>query len=591
MSWRTSSLGYGAGMLAAFALASVCAGCSSAGPKQEPWPRLTRVLPRLGPSEFVQLDEETRPAVMLRPGEIRRCRMRVSAGSRLHFSWGIPKQAPSEGWLMLKVRVGGQTVYRRKVSAQRRDHWWQGVATLPESGYLDLEFEGAPVRRDGSPVARMPDSSVPWLALGSPRLYSAGERRARRVLVWISQDTVRADHLSAYGYARKTSPTLERLAAGSVLFENGVAAASWTLPSLAAQMTSRLPSRHGATLQDVGRDTSKPTIFEVLAGQGFAVFGVTGNHFVSAAFSLAQGFDALWYTALRADDVNRLAVSALDEWDGGDLALFVHYMDPHFGYNPPAPFHTMFTDPNYAGTQQGHDFGHLTRADEADVEQVKALYDGEIAFTDQEIQRLLDALRERVPADRLVLVYSADHGDEFLDHGHWGHGRQLYQELIHVPFAIRTPDCTPRRVKQVVSLIDLAPTVLDVLGIASPPTFEGRSLAPGLQGGPVAERPVEAETELTRDGTQRLAIRDGRLKYLLAVPRAGAPLRVLSEELYDLRDDPAEQRNLMPSPQAVAFRKAALAYLESSRAQASAPNAVHLDAEAREKLKALGYIE
>jgi arylsulfatase A-like enzyme len=542
--------------------------------------------------EFVQLDEDTRPAVMLHAGEVRRCRAQIEAGSRLRFCFGAGKDAPSDGWLMLKVRADGQEVYRRKVSAQRKDHWWPGSATLPRAGVVTLEFEAAPVRRDGSPVRVKPEAGEPWIALGSPRVYSGGERRARRLLVWISQDTVRADHLSAYGYPRRTSPVLEGLARDSVLFENGMAAASWTLPSLTAQMTSRLPLRHGATLQNVGRDTSKRTLFEVLADQGFTVLGVTGNHFVSAAFSLAQGFDALRYTALRADDVNRLAFSALEEWDGGDLALFVHYMDPHFGYNPPAPFHRMFTDPGYKGKQQGYDFGHLTRAsDPADVEQVKALYDGEVAFTDQQIGRLLEALGARAPGDDVVLVYSADHGDEFLDHDHWGHGRQLYQELVHVPFAIRAPGCRPRRVKELVSLIDLAPTVLDSFGIQAPSSFEGKSLASALRGAAVAERPAQSETELTRDGTLRVALRDGQTKYLLAVPRVGEATRVLSEELYDLREDPGEQKNLAPSPRAEPLRRAALAYIQRARAEAAAPNPAHLDAEAQEKLKALGYIE
>jgi len=190
-----------------------------------------------------------------------------------------------------------------------------------------------------------------------------------------------------------------------------------------------------------------------------------------------------------------------------------------------------------------------------------------------------------------VVVYSADHGDEFLDHGHWGHGRQLYEELVHVPFAVRAPGCRPRRVKEVVSLLDLAPTVLGAFGIAPPASFEGRSLAAALKGAAVAEQPVRSETELTRDGTHRLAIRDGPLKYLLAVPRRGEAVRVIQEELYDLRDDPAEQRNLAPSPRAEPLRRAALAYLESARHEASTPNPAHLDSEAREKLKALGYVE
>jgi arylsulfatase A-like enzyme len=567
--------------------AGACTGKKSVPARAEP--RLTRLLPALGPVEFIQFDEETRPATRLYAGEVRRCRLEVPAGARLHFSFGIPKEAPAGRWLLFRVRADGQEIYRDRISGQRRDHWFHAEATLPRGGFVSLEFEGTWGAKDvPAPGAKR----EPELALGSPRLYAPGERSAPRLLVWVSQDTVRADHLSAYGYPRRTSPTLESLAADAVLFENGVSAASWTLPSMASQMTSRLPTRHGATLQDIGRDLSKRTVFEVLADEGFTVLGVTGNKFVSAAFSTAQGFDALWYTALRADDVNRLALSLLEEWEGGDLAVFVHYMDPHFGYDPPSPFHRMFADPAYRGTQKGFGFGSLTRErNPADVDQVIALYDGELAFADSQIRRFLDALPEQAPARDVVLVYSADHGEEFLEHGHWGHGRHLHQDQVHVPFVIGAPGARARRVKDPVSLVDVAPTVLDAFGITAPESFEGRSLMPVLEGGPIPARPLLSETELTRDGTHRVAIREGSVKYLLAVPRRGEPLRVVSEELYRLDQDPREQRNLAPSPEAERLRRAALAYLERARAEAAPPNPAVLTPEALEKLKALGYIE
>src|SRR5262249_44257380 len=157
----------------------------------------------------------------------------------------------------------------------------------------------------------------------------------RRVLVWISQDALRADHLGPWGYtARPTSPRLDERAPTQVVFDQAISTAPWTLPSLASQFTSRHPSTHGAIEPELAIGADSRTVFGSLAAEGFTVLGVTGNVFVSAEYGLQRGFDALWYREARGPAVNDVVREALEEAPAGDLALFVHYIDPHAPYAP-----------------------------------------------------------------------------------------------------------------------------------------------------------------------------------------------------------------------------------------------------------------
>jgi arylsulfatase A-like enzyme len=530
-----------------------------------------RLLPVLGkPAVRRSLAGETRPSVTLRPGEPLACTVPVKPGSRLYVSFGFLPGAPDQGQVRFKALANGQEIYAREVST-RRKRWLTAVVPVGVAGAVRLEFRAE--------YTGPPGTTPEWIALGSPRLEGPPPKPVRRILVWISQDTVRADHLGAYGYARATSPAFDRLASQCVVFDRAVSAASWTLPALASQFTSRYPSFHGAVM-DSPRDTRFPTVFDLLAAQGFTVLGVTGNTFVSEDFALASGFDALYYTDGKAKRVNRLAIEALDEAGASDLALFVHYMDPHAPYRPPPPFDRLF-EPTNDGSHR--------RRNLANLEHYKAIYDGEIAYTDQMIGALLEELRSRGLLETAVIVYSADHGEEFLDHGGWAHAHTLYEELVHVPFAIRVPGVAPRRVGSVVSLVDLAPTALRALGVSSPPTFQGRDLSPLFSGKSLSEIPIFAETERTLDGTHRVAARKGSMKYILATSRNGVPGTILSEELYDVAADPREKKPLAASAIPTALRSEVQEFLASGRAQVSTGLA-RLSPETQEQLRALGYI-
>jgi arylsulfatase A-like enzyme len=358
---------------------------------------------------------------------------------------------------------------------------------------------------------------------------------------------------------------------------------------MASQFTSRYPSFHAAVGAARRRDARHPTLFSILADAGFTVLGVTGNRFLSDEFGMAAGFDALWCSEGGAEELNRIALAALSEWRGGDLALFIHYRDPHFPYAPPPP-HDAF-DAGYAGPADGTNFERFGPEHAADVAHVRALYDGEVAYNDRQIGALLAALEQRGLLRDALLAYTSDHGEEFLDHGGWTHSRTLYQELLHVPLLLKLPRGQARRVAEPVSLVDLAPTVLDAFGITAPAAFQGRSLLAMAGGQQPQPRLVFAETQHGLDKRDRVAVRDGRLKYVLVMPRAPEPPRVLAEELFDLATDPREQRGLPASSGQPRLRAEALGFVERAQAEPSVSEAPQLSAETLQRLRALGYIE
>lgn len=557
-------MGQGSRALLAASLAGLVA-CTAPTPAHAP-ERLTRLLPALGAPEFVTLDADTRPAIRLGPGEKKWCAFTAGPGSRLAFSIGMLPGGPRSGVVEFQVRVDGRELLRDKVPASRV-RWWNRSVPIETTGEARVEFEANQA-----------------LALAAPRVIPARTRRPR-VLIWISQDTLRADHLESYGYGRDTAPNFERLAKAWTFFEQGVAAASWTLPSLASQLTSRYPSFHGATNHLLAADERFPTLFQTLATQGFAVAGVTGNPFVSAGHGLARGFDSLVYTGLRADVVSRLAEHCAEQWGGGDLALFVHYMDPHSPYYPPPPFDQRF-GVKYSGRVDGYNYQSAARTD-ADREHVRALYDGEIAYTDGEIAGLLEALAAKQVMAGAVLAYTADHGEELFERGAWGHAHTLYEELIHVPFALRVPGAAGRRVAEPVSLVDLAPTLLDAFGIAAPASYQGRSLLALVRGGTLP--PVSLFSETARNTVQhQVAVRDGRWKYVAVFKEGGAVRRLEREQLFDLEADPQEKspvgRDLIP------FRGEVEAFLARSRTAGAEHRVAPLRPEDEERLRALGYV-
>lgn len=562
----------------AIVLALVSAwGCRGARPAPPSMQRLD-----LGAPELVSFEGETRAAVRLRPGETRRVRVEAAPGSRMVLALG---GGPVPGQVALRITAGGKLL--EQVQAAANGRWHARALAMADGGSLDLELEAHFIQgRRARTEDPLPDDAR--IAVAIPRIY-AGDAAPGRVLVWISQDTLRADHLTPYGHARPTSPFFGELAAQGTLFENAVSAAPWTLPSLASQFTSRFPAFHGALLHDLATD--QPSLFETLSAAGFTVLGGTGNFLVSSRNGLARGMDALVYHKGRGLELRDRFQGFLDEYQGGDLAVFFHLMEPHLPYDPPAPWNLEF-DPDYPGKVEGINSFPLTykTISERDRQHLMALYDGEIRTADEQIRDLFTALGKRRLLERAVIAYSADHGEEFRDHGGWRHGATVYQELLHVPLLVKVPGIAPRRVSQAVSLVDLAPTLLEALGLAIPPSFQGRSLAPLQRGETLPDRPVYAETILTPKKEHVFSVELGRLKYITRGPREDPLAPLLEEQLFDLAKDPAETKSL-PLDGAERLRALRKAYFTRAAAEARPPIPAALDAEGIERLKAWGYIQ
>ena len=316
-------------------------------------------------------------------------------------------------------------------------------------------------------------------------------------LVLIGVDTLRPDHLGCYGYDRATSPNTDRLAGEGVLFENVVSQAPWTLPSFATVFTSLYPDQHGAFEVRKSLGTTFPTLGELLREEGYVTGAVINAPYLKPKFKVDRGFDTYMPPTGRiAPGTTIEALRWIDKNRDRPFFMFVHYFDPHLPYSPPAPYDTLF-DPDYTGPLdrwsfdlsqfpdvKTTDFEAMRTLGPADWDHIRALYDGEIAFTDEAVGRLLEGLKERGLAKNTLIVFLSDHGEEFFEHEGFEHGHTLYDELLRVPLIFSLPGRLPEgvRVSRQVRLVDIAPTIMDLLGLRPDPDFEGVSLKSLLTG-------------------------------------------------------------------------------------------------------------
>jgi len=345
-------------------------------------------------------------------------------------------------------------------------------------------------------------------------------------LLFITVDTLRADHLGFHGYPLPTSPRLDRFASESVVFENADAQSSWTLASLASLMTSRWVGELGIRDFRSHLPNSVTTFAEILKETGYETAAV-GSHLVFLAkYGLRQGIsDFDDELVLRDFGRSHRAISSKQVSDKGiawmaarteserPWFLWLHYFDPHIPYQEHSSFSKAF------GTSQ------------------MGRYDGEIAFTDAQIGRVLK--RSRDSNRPLITVFTADHGEEFSDHGQKSHGHTLYQELIHVPLVIQAPGLVPARIAERVRLVDVMPTLFELLELRSdllPESTVGQSLLPLLRGEEFEPRPSLSELRFNKK-TDVDAITRGRWK--LIVPRTTD-----IPELYDLSGNGQELKNM-----------------------------------------------
>lgn len=465
----------------------------------------------------------------------------------------------------------------------------------PGPGGLERASLRAPVLRPADPP--------PSQEAAAERAETIGPFRAPNVILYLI-DTLRPDHLEAYGSEAPGSPALASFAREAVVFEDVTAQSSWTRSAMASVFTGRLPFYHGAYGRQGMLAEDVDTMAEILSSRGYrsAAFVTNGN--VSGELGFDQGFEHYRYlpedpdTASfhqLSDALNREVFAWLDAEERGEpLFLYVHATDPHAPYTPPERFRRRYApnaDPATGRLDLTTELFLTSRPVEESVRrELVALYDAEIASNGHRFGAFLDGLRERgLYRDSLIVVLS-DHGEEFYEHGGWGHGTTAFAEQVRVPLLLRLPEARAggRRVAQPVRQIDLLPTLLGLLD--EPPPHEGlpgRDLRPAIAGGELP--PAPALSVLMRgDGSPRaesVALGGWKLVRVYDGPRAGV------EFLGDRRRDPGDTQNLAGDYPMVLRRLSWL--LERARGASFREPAqeAELDAATKRRLEALGYVQ
>ena len=400
-----------------------------------------------------------------------------------------------------------------------------------------------------------------------------GLKPVTRAIV-VTCDTTRADRLGCYGYADAVTPTLDALAAEGVLFEQAVSPAPTTLASHSTMFTGLYPQDHGVRYNIYYKlNPAAETLAEGMRAAGFATAAFPSVHVVASQFGLDQGFDT-WIeppkrgaspetglmTGVRlAGEGVDLVLDWIDEHPGEKLFVWLHFYDPHWPYNPPFPFNDQFRDRDY---------------------------DGEIAYADAELGRLIEALRADPAWERTLVVVAGDHGEGLYDHGERWHSLLVYEQTQRVPLIIRAPGGSSHRIRDPVTLADIMPTVLDLSGVDPPGELRGRSLRDALRGHEPPPRDVYFETiagGIAYGWAELFGIRDGRWKLIDSS----------DPELFNLEQDPGETRNLAQSePQRLERMQGWLDELGRPIGGdgAALDASITLDAETEEMLAGLGYV-
>lgn len=471
-----------------------------------------------------------------------------------------------------------------------------------------------PLRRVASP-RRRPPAAVPaalaCLAVLLPGACSRGDQETGplpangRPVILVSIDSLRADFCSAYGHRpagapdQPTTPFMDRVAAEGVRFAQAEAASSWTLPSHVSLLTGMNCVEHGVRNRLFRLSPETETLAARFRRAGYHTAGFYSAPFLHPAWGFGKGFEtyvgaAPYLRSLEAVETmadpnaslgglheashedsrcsERVVDAALDwladpEHRDRPFFLFLHLWDPHYDYLPPPEYAAMFWPEGLQGPREFRGFDRKPWGPEV-LPRLRALYEAEIRYTDDQIARLWARLEEWGLADRAILAITADHGDEFLEHGGRGHQKTLYEEVTRIPMVLRAPDLAPagRVVADPVALYDLAPTLLELAGVPAWEDRAGRSLRPlwtdPAAAGEPEEHGVLMDLYMPR-GSRMWAWRQGDRKFIWDQRRKLG-------QLFDLTGDPGEQEpRWLQSPFADPFSQAGL---EAFRRWEAAPH-------------------
>ncbi|MFC1646002.1 sulfatase [Candidatus Omnitrophota bacterium] len=428
-------------------------------------------------------------------------------------------------------------------------------------------------------------------------------------------DALRVDHLGCYGYKRPTSPFIDTFARSGTLFKNCYAQCSWTAPSVASLFTSLYPSLHGVTTSEYMLPDQVITIAEALRREGYVTYCYLSNPSITRLKNYNQGFDYFddylmkdrmlyavsrnlpifkyvintipglrfqWQDRDSAQIANKRIFSWLDRHKDDNFFMYLHYMEPHDPYSPPYPYNAMF--PYVLGNE---------------VTRLIASYDGEIRFFDDKFKELIWKLKSLGIYDKTLIILTSDHGEGFYEHGAGGHGHTIYEYELKVPFIIKHKDYIPewKEVIMPVRLIDIMPTVLDILDIDYEVAINGRSLYPLLKTPKSDMETKDIYVELVSGVSNEYVIKGlikGDWKYILTESSGLRDVQKLGhDELYNLKYDPRESHNLIDRfPDVLTnIRKEFNRYKEYCSDNAIIPPKVEIDFESVEALRSLGYLQ
>jgi arylsulfatase A-like enzyme len=559
-----------------------------------------------------RLASESRPAFVLLPGErlrfslpflARDAHLRLGAGpfepalaaARAARRRGADSPAAPG---RLQVRAGSFMLAALDLELLALETWQELDCALPD-GVRELELEFAP------------GSGVP-LALGAPRIDAARAGEPRPNLLLISLDTVRADRLGVYGYAGNTTPNLDRLARGGVLCRDASAQGPYTLPTHASILTGQFPSVHGLVGNESRLSAARSTsLAEILARAGYRTRAFTSGGYVNPVFGLDQGFEAFSTTdpirEAGSHYFRRLAqehgedeaarrleqegYAAVERWlrarGAAPFFLFLHTYTVH-DYDTPVRYlrckELGCPHPKVElSTRTPEEAAAFTAEQRAHVQH---LYDAALRYTDERLGALLELMETLNLRQNTWIVVTADHGEEFFEHGQLQHGRTLYQELLRIPLVFAGPGLAAREILRPCMQVDILPTVLARMGFAPPPSIQGVDVLAATW----PERGVWSEVDNAQAHLYALRREDGQKS--IHDPRERA-VRYPREpwEHFDLGQDPAEAQALSRAGLESAREEVqrTRATLEALARALGAAGTGALDDEVRKDLEGLGY--
>jgi arylsulfatase A-like enzyme len=526
----------------------------------------------------------------------------VPKDAKLGFGVGVAGEKPKGAKARVVVTPEGgaaKELFQAELGTSWRDELLDLNAFAGRIARIDLRVEGDV--GTGRAAWSTPALLLPKKALAKP------EKVAKNVVV-VLIDTLRARSLKSFNpSSRVKTPVLDAIAKEGAVLEATQAPENWTKPSTASLLTGLYPATHGAKTDGAMVPKGATLLSESLKEGGFKTASFIANGYVSDKFGFNQGWDH-YTNYIRekkntdAENVFKEAGDWIDKNKDKRFFAYVHTIDPHVPYDAPEQFLSMYKKGEYKGQVAPRKTPELLAEakrvpprvtfNDADKQYLKDLYDGEVSYHDHYLGLFIDRLKKLGLYDDTVFVVTADHGEEFDEHGSWGHGHSVYQELLWIPYLVRLPGVVPAgtRIKQAVSSMSIFPTVLEAVGVKAPNTLEDSSVLGWLRGAAPPAMPV-AFSDFLDD---RRVIRAGRWKLIL---------RGLNETMFDLERDPTEKSELDRTKHPIAARylttmmgqflgaRDRRSWLKGEQGQGmklDRENA-NIDETLREQLKAIGY--